>query len=134
VIIDPGSEEPRALSGGETPATNQRMEILAAIKGLEVLTRPSKVTLYSDSAYLVNCHKQQWHRKWRSNGWVGSTRKPVVNRDLWELLIDLVETRGHDVDFEKVTGHADTKRDHVSNEHERFNQLCDELAVAAVPR
>ena len=82
VVIAPGAEtEPLVLSGGEKPATNQRMEIVAAIKGLEALARPSKVRLYSDSAYLVNCHKQKWHRKWRSNGWLGSSRKPVVNRD-----------------------------------------------------
>jgi len=60
VVIAPGAEtEPLVLSGGEKPATNQRMEIVAAIKGLEALARPSKVRLYSDSAYLVNCHKQK---------------------------------------------------------------------------
>ena len=134
VLTVPGSErEPLVLSGGEKPTTNQRMEILAAIRGLEALKQPSRVTIYSDSAYLVNCHKQKWHRKWRINGWVGSTKKPVANRDLWEALLDLVENRGHVVEFEKVAGHADARPGHVSSEHERFNQLCDELAVAAIP-
>jgi ribonuclease HI len=132
VVNRPGSE-PLVLSGGEKPATNQRMEILAAINGLEALAEPSKVTLYADSAYLVNCFNQEWHHKWRSNGWLGSAKKPVVNRDLWEALLDLVETRGHEVIFRRVDGHADKKRGHVSTEHERFNQLCDELAVGAVP-
>jgi len=129
-----GSErEPLAISGGEKPSTNQRMEITAAIKALEALKRPAKVTLYSDSSYLVNCLSKGWYRKWRLNGWLGSSKKPVANRDLWEALLVLVETKGHDVTFLKVTGHADTKPGHASSEHERFNQLCDELAVAAVP-
>jgi len=134
VLTEPGTTAPpQQLSGGERQATNQRMEILAAINGLAALKHPCTVTLYSDSAYLVNCMTQRWHAKWRRNSWIGSSKKPVANRDLWEALVDLVENRGHTIAFVKVKGHANAKHGHVSDEHESFNQLCDRLAVEAVP-
>lgn len=132
VLIVPGAA-PRHLSGGEKPATNQRMELTAAIEGLKALKAPCRVTLYADSAYLVNGMNDRWYRGWRRNGWKNSKKQPVANRELWEELADLVENHGHNVMFRKVTGHANRTRGHVSSEHERFNQLCDELAVAAVP-
>src|SRR3954454_18356453 len=112
------------------------METRGVIEGLKALAEPSTVTLYCDSAYVVNCMKQHWYRKWRGNGWVNSQRKPVANQELWEELlavVAVVEGSGHAIIWEKVDGHADQKRGHVSNEHEVFNQRCDELAVAAVP-
>jgi ribonuclease HI len=132
VVRRNGSFAGRRLTGGERGTTNQRMEMRAAIEGLKALTAPSKVTVYSDSAYLVNCMTQRWYRKWRRNGWLNSKKEPVANRDLWEELLELVEARGHRVFFAKVTGHAD-RLGRASTEHERYNQLCDELAVAAVP-
>jgi ribonuclease HI len=132
VLTAPGAE-PRQLSGGEKPATNQRMELTAAIEGLKALRKPSQVTLYADSAYLVHGMRDRWYLNWRRNGWKNSKSQPVANQELWEELVDLVESHGHKVTFEKVRGHADRTRGHVSSEHERFNQLCDQLAVAAVP-
>jgi ribonuclease HI len=127
------SDAHRELSGGERGATNQRMEIRAVIEGLKALKRPSTLTLYSDSSYVINCMNEQWYLKWRKNGWVSSKRQPVANRELWEELLAVGEDSGHDVTFKKVDGHADEKPGHVSDEHEIFNQRCDELAVAAVP-
>jgi ribonuclease HI len=127
------SAEPIQLSGGAKPATNQRMELTAAIEGLKALKMPSRVTVYADSAYLVNGMKQRWYDKWRKNGWRNSRRQPVANQELWEELADLADNRRHQVTFEKVGGHADRVKGHVSTEHERYNQLCDQLAVAAVP-
>lgn len=127
------SDAPRELSGGERGATNQRMEIRAVIEGLKALERPSTVTVYSDSSYVINCMKQHWYIRWRGNGWINSKRKPVANRELWEELLAVVERSGHGITWAKVDGHADQKRGHISNEHEIFNQRCDKLAVAAVP-
>ena len=127
-----GANADTRVSGGERGTTNQRMEMRAAIEGLKALPAPAEATVYSDSAYLVNGMTQRWYRKWRQNGWLTSKREPVANRDLWEELLDLVEQRGHRVVFATVKGHAD-QLGRASTEHERYNQLCDELAVAAVP-
>jgi ribonuclease HI len=132
ILSVPGAELVE-ISGGEKPSTNQRMELTAAIKGLKALETPSTVTVYADSAYLVSGMRERWYDTWRRNGWKNSKRQPVANRDLWEALIDLVENHDHHVRFEKVPGHADRTKGHVSTEHERHNQRCDELAVAAVP-
>lgn len=105
--------------GSEAKTTNQRMEILAAIRGLQALTRPCRVHLVSDSAYLVNCFQQNWHRKWKKNGWKNSKHKSVANVDLWKEL--LLATQRHGVTFEHVKGHAG---------HE-YNERCDLLAVEA---
>ncbi|MCI0182496.1 MAG: ribonuclease HI [Acidibacillus sp.] len=110
------------LSGGESHTTNQRMEIQAVVEGLRGLKRPCKVTVYSDSAYVVNCFTQKWYVKWQRTGWVNSSNQPVKNRDLWELLIEQLDL--HDVQFGKVKGH--------SGHH--YNERCDALARAAVKR
>ena len=133
ILTVPGSSVEKEESGGERPTTNQRMELAAAIGGLSALRKPCKVTLYSDSAYLVRCLQERWYVKWRKNGWISSKKSEVVNRDLWEALLDLVENHGHTVNFVKVAGHAD-KLDRASTDEERFNQRCDELAVAAADR
>lgn len=100
--------------------TNQRMELTAAIKGLEHLKKPCKVRLYSDSAYLVNAFNQGWIVNWRSNGWINSKRQPVSNADLWQRLVALAEM--HEVEWIKVQGHSDNK----------YNNRCDALARAAI--
>lgn len=115
-------EHRKELSGGEEETTNQRMELKAAIEGLQALKEPCKVKLYSDSAYLVNCFQQGWYKSWQKNGWKNSKGKPVENKDLWERLLDLNEQ--HQVEFIKVKGHAD----------DPWNNRCDQLAVAAIPR
>ena len=76
--------------------------------------------------------KQRWFDNWRRNGWLNSSKKPVANRELWEELLDADEKGGHTVSFEKVKGHANLLG-RASSEAERYNQRCDELAVAACP-
>ena len=112
----------KEISGGEKQTTNQRMELTAAYEALRQLKEPCDVTLHSDSAYVINCFKQKWYVGWRKKGWMNSKGDPVQNRDLWELLLAQVER--HQVNFEKVKGHAGVL----------MNERCDELARAAVPR
>jgi ribonuclease HI len=95
------------------------MEILAAIVGLESLKFPCEVTLYTDSQYLANGITKGWAKRWRSNGWVKPDKKPALNPDLWERLLDLCDR--HDVTFVWVRGHAG---------HDE-NERCDKLSVAA---
>lgn len=78
-----------------------------------------KITVYSDSAYVINCYKQKWYKKWQVNGWINSKKQPVANRKLWEKLIPYFENPHFC--FEKVAGHADNK----------YNNLVDGLAVEA---
>lgn len=108
------------LSGFEAETTNNRMELLAAIKALEALKAPCEVDLFSDSAYLVNAFEQGWIESWQKNGWKTANKKPVQNQDLWKRLVELCKT--HQVRFHKVKGHSD-------NEH---NNRCDALATAAI--
>ncbi|MCS6825699.1 MAG: ribonuclease HI [Caldilinea sp.] len=110
----------KQISGGFARTTNNRMELMAAIKGLEMLKEPCDVTLVSDSKYLVDAMTKGWARSWRRQGWKRSNKEPVVNPDLWERLLTLCDK--HNVTFEWVKGHAD----HPENE------LCDRLAVAAL--
>jgi ribonuclease HI len=129
ILVHPSTE--REISGAESNATNQRMELRAAIEALKALTAPSQVTLYSDSAYMVNCFRDRWYEAWRQNGWRNKKKQPISNRELWEELLELVEARGHAVDFKKVVGHAN-KLGRASDSHESYNQRCDQLAVAAI--
>lgn len=117
-ILVYGSIE-HTIMGFDPKTTNQRMEMTAAIRGLQALKRRCQVTVVSDSAYLVNCFQQHWHRKWARNGWKNAKQKPVSNRDLWEELIAIV--RKHDVIFAHVHGHAGHK----------YNEMCDQIAVEA---
>lgn len=109
----------RELSGGEAETTNNRMELLAAIHALEALSRPSAVTLITDSAYVKN-GVTGWIHGWKRNGWKTSNRKPVKNADLWQRL-DEAQSR-HSVTWEWVKGHAG----HPENER------ADELARAGM--
>ena len=109
----------RELSGGYSLTTNNRMELLAAIIGLEALTRPCQVTLYSDSRYVVDAVTKGWAAKWRSNGWMRNKREVAVNPDLWERLLDLLEK--HPTDFRWVRGHSGNAD----------NERCDALASDA---
>ena len=108
----------KELSGGEKDTTNNRMELMAVIEGLNALKRPCKVDIFSDSAYVVNAFEQNWIQKWIRNGWKNSAKAEVANSDLWKRLLEL--TAMHNVTFHKVKGHADNE----------FNNRCDELAVA----
>lgn len=106
----------RRASGGENPTTNQRMEIRAALEAVRALDGP--LVVVSDSTYVVNCFRDQWWKGWIARGWVTSARKPVVSRDLWEPLVELVNERG-DVSFRWVKGHSG----------DEMNDLVDQLAV-----
>jgi ribonuclease HI len=109
----------KELSGGFRKTTNNRMEIFAAIAGLEALREPCRVTIVSDSQYLVYAIQKGWARKWQANGWRRNTRELAINPDLWEKLLKLCEV--HKVQFQWVRGHAG----HPENER------CDELATSA---
>ena len=109
----------REYSEGFRATTNNRMELLAAIVGLEKLIRPCQVDLYSDSQYLVDAFNKHWVDGWIRKNFRMSGRNPVKNIDLWKRLLAAKE--GHDVTFHWVKGHAG----HPENEY------CDRLAVAA---
>jgi len=106
---DSGVVRTRELSGGEALTTNNRMELTAAIEALEALTRPSRLTVVTDSAYLRD-GVTRWVHGWKRNGWQTSDRKPVKNEDLWRRL-DTAAAR-HEVSWEWVKGHAG----HAENE------------------
>jgi ribonuclease HI len=117
VLIRMGERE-KELSGGEPLTTNNRMELLAAIRGLEALKRPCRVALHTDSMY-VRDGITKWVHNWRRNGWRTSDKKPVKNAELWQLLCAAAEP--HRVEWKWVRGHAG----HPENER------VDVLACAA---
>jgi ribonuclease HI len=109
----------KELSGGEARTTNNRMELMAAIRALEALKRPSTVRLFTDSAYLRN-GITSWIHSWKRNGWLTSDRKPVKNVDLWQRLDEALAR--HDVHWHWVRGHSGDSE----------NERADELARAAI--
>ena len=111
----------KELSGGEPMTTNNRMELMAAIAGLEALKRPCRVELTTDSQY-VKRGVEEWMARWRANGWRTSDKQPVKNRELWERLSAAIA--GHDVRWHWVKGHAG----HAENE--RVDALAREAALA----
>lgn len=118
-ILFHGSHK-KEISGFEANTTNNRMEITAVIRALEMLKAPCTVELYSDSAYVVNAIKLGWLENWKNNGWIGSDKKPVKNIEYWKRLDELMNI--HQVNFNKVKGHADNE----------FNNRCDELATGEI--
>jgi ribonuclease HI len=110
----------KELSGSEKLTTNNRMEILSVVEALKVLREPCKVTVYSDSAYVVNAFQQRWINNWQKNGWMNSQKKPVENQDLWKSLLE--QMNQHDVSYVKVKGHSDNE----------WNNHCDKLAREAI--
>jgi ribonuclease HI len=109
----------REISLGYRETTNNRMEVLAAIVGLEALGEPCRVIVISDSQYLVNAISKGWAQRWQANGWKRNKKERALNPDLWERLLAACER--HDVEFEWVRGHA-------GNEE---NECCDRLATHA---
>lgn len=109
----------KELSGGYRLTTNNRMEMMAAIVGLEALKFPCAVNLYTDSRYLVDAMTQGWAKKWQLNGWKRNQKDQAKNPDLWERL--LAVSGQHDVRFLWVKGHAGDEE----------NECCDRLAVKA---
>ena len=107
----------KELSGGEANTTNNRMELTAVIQGLQALKEPCIVELYSDSKYVIDGLSKGWAASWRKNGWRKADKKPALNPDLWEKLLNLVEK--HELGYHWVKGHADNP----------YNNRCDQLAV-----
>jgi ribonuclease HI len=110
----------RELSGGYRLSTNNRMELMAAIKGLEALSEPCNVKLYSDSKYLVQATNEGWAQRWKMHGWRRSGKESAANPDLWERLLALCEV--HRVEFVWIKGHSG----HTENER------CDRLVLQAM--
>lgn len=110
-------ENVKEISGGEANTTNNRMELMGVISALSALKYPCDVVLTTDSKYVVDSVTKGWAKKWRANNWIKSDKKPALNSDLWEKLLDLLEV--HNVKFVWVKGHAG----HPENER------CDRLAV-----
>lgn len=108
----------KELSGGEPETTNNRMELTAVIEGLSALKEPCAVDLVSDSKYVIDSIQKGWVYSWKKNGWRKADKKPALNVDLWEKLLELLEI--HQVNFIWIKGHDG----HPENER------CDKLAVA----
>ena len=118
-IDSKGQLHEREFSAGYKKTTNNRMELMAAIVGLEALLKPCQVELYSDSQYLVKAFNDRWIDGWIKNNWKNSRKEPVKNIDLWKRLLEA--KKNHDVKFIWVKGHAG----HPGNER------CDQLATQA---
>jgi ribonuclease HI len=112
----------RELSGGYRLTTNNRMELMAAIKALSALKEPSSVVLYSDSRYVVDGMNKGWASAWRANRWRRKGRGKALNSDLWKMLLELDER--HKIKFVWVEGHAGN----------RENERCDRLTQQAASR
>jgi ribonuclease HI len=109
----------KELSGSEEKTTNNRMEMMAAIKGLQALKKPCSITLNTDSKYLCDAFRQNWFSKWKKNGWKTSKGTKVLNQDLWGELLE--QNAKHTIKWKWVKGHSDNEE----------NNCCDRLAVEA---
>ncbi len=112
-----GNYHEKDLTQGYDSTTNNRMELMAVIVGLEALKKPCRVDIYSDSKYFIDAFEQKWIDNWQKNNWKTAGKKPVKNVDLWQRL--LIAMKPHTVNLIWVKGH---------NGHE-FNERCDRLAV-----
>ncbi|MFZ5595619.1 MAG: ribonuclease HI [Bacillota bacterium] len=109
----------KEISGGYRLTTNNRMELMAVVKGLQELKKPCSITLYSDSKYIVDAMNLGWINKWVASGWIKGDGLPVKNIDLWKSILQLA--RPHKITWKWVKGHASNP----------FNNRCDSLAVSA---
>jgi ribonuclease HI len=116
-ILRFGAHE-RELSGGQAQTTNNRMELTALLEGLRALKEPCRVRVVTDSEYVANGINKGWARGWQRNGWRKSDKKPALNPDLWEALLQQLDR--HQVTVQWVRGH---------NGHPE-NERCDQLATA----
>ena len=108
----------KELSGGAADTTNNRMELTAVIKALALLKEPCVVELYSDSRYVIDGLAKGWAKGWQKRGWIKSDKKPALNPDLWERLLELTDR--HEMRYHWVKGHAENEK----------NNRCDQMAVA----
>ena len=115
ILIYKGIE--KIISGFEENTTNNRMELLSVIKGLEAIKEKCNLNIYSDSQYVVDAFNKDWITSWVNNAWRNANNKEVKNIDLWKRLIELVDK--HNVNFIKVKGHSDNE----------YNNRCDKIAV-----
>ena len=106
----------KVVSGGEKETTNNKMELMAVISGLNSLKEACEVDVYSDSQYVVDAFNKGWVDSWQKNGWRNSSKDDVKNVELWKMLLDLTKT--HKVNFIKVKGHSDNE----------YNNRCDKIA------
>ncbi len=120
-LLRSGAAE-KELWGGEHDTTNNRMELTAVIQGLAALKRPCRVSLYLDSQY-VRKGITEWMPGWKARGWKTAAKEPVKNQDLWQRLDELVRTRGHQIEWHWVRGHAG----------DPGNERADALANRGVP-
>lgn len=109
----------KEISGAEKETTNNRMELTAVIEALKCLKEACEIELWSDSKYVIDGLEKGWAESWRKNGWRKSDRKPALNPDLWDVLLNL--TAEHEIRYHWVKGHAENE----------LNNRCDALAVAA---
>lgn len=116
ILVYKGKE--KELSGGEAETTNNRMELTAVIEGLKALKEPCRVKIVTDSQYVSNGISLGWAESWRQNGWRKKDKKPALNPELWDVLLN--EIAKHEVTIEWVRGHDG----HPENER------CDKMAVA----
>lgn len=116
-ILEYGGVE-KELSGGEISTTNNRMELTAVIRALQALKQPCTVELYSDSKYVIDALEKGWAVGWQKRGWIKSDKKPALNADLWQILLDLCQV--HILHTHWVKGHAANPK----------NERCDQLAVS----
>ena len=107
----------KEISGGEAETTNNRMELMGIIRALEQLKEPCDITFCSDSKYVMDGLSKGWAKGWRARGWVKSDKKPALNVDLWEQLLQLIAQ--HELHYHWVKGHAENE----------YNNRCDEMAV-----
>ena len=112
----------KEISGGEKSTTNNRMELTALIKALEIVNQKCKINIFTDSKYLCDGINKGWAENWRKNNWKKSDNKPAINPDLWEKLLNLLQNHEYKINW--VKGHAG----HAENE------LCDKLATDEIKK
>lgn len=110
----------KEISGAVNDTTNNKMELMAVIKALELVKGSRNIEVYSDSAYVVNSIEKGWLYSWKKNNWIKSNKEKAKNIDLWEMLIKFMEI--HNIKFIKVKGHSDNE----------YNNRCDKLATSAI--
>lgn len=126
ILLDGNGKCIHGQTGQIINATNNICELKAVIEGCKMFLahtaakkEDTDCTIYTDSAYIINCYKDKWYKKWQANGWINSKRQPVANKELWEKLIPYFENPK--IHFEKVAGHSGNK----------YNETVDKMAVAA---
>lgn len=112
----------KEFSGFVKETTNNRMELMAVIKGLSFLKEQCDVKVHTDSAYVFNAFSKNWIINWQNNNWINSQKDEVVNKDLWLKLLKLAQK--HIISWQKVKGHSDNE----------FNNLCDTLATDQIKK